>query len=230
METIAVIDFETTGLGPTSGGRATEIAAVLVRGGVVVDAWASLMNSGAWVPPHIQALTGITNAMLADAPDAASVMRELARFTQGCPLVAHNASFDRSFWQAEMALAGVAADPAHEFACTVLLSRRLWPEAKSHGLGAMTQFHGLRFSGRAHRAMADAQVTAELLLKVQAEVGRRFALDLGDVAVDHALLAQLQRTPLRGLRRGLVDHVKARRSSAGAQEKFLSRACPEAMG
>lgn len=214
METIAVIDFETTGLGPTSGGRATEIAAVLVRGGAIVDRFASLMNSGAWVPPHIQALTGISNEMLADAPDSAGVMRELARFTAGCPLVAHNASFDRGFWQAEMARAEVAADPAHEFACTVLLSRRLWPEASSHALGAMTRFHDIRFSGRAHRALADALVTAELLLKVRAEVARRFALDLGDAEVDHALLAHLQRTPLRWLRRGLVEHVKSQRAAA----------------
>ncbi|MDR7270826.1 DNA polymerase-3 subunit epsilon [Pelomonas saccharophila] len=212
METIAVVDFETTGLGPTGGGRATEIAAVLVRGGVVIDAWSSLMNSGAWVPPYIQALTGITNEMLADAPDSTSVMRELARFTAGCPLVAHNASFDRGFWQAEMERAGVAPDPAHQFACTVLLSRRLWPEAKSHGLGAITQFHDIRFDGRAHRALADARVTAELLLKVQDEVARRFAMDLGDMGVDHALMLDLQRTPLRWLRRGLVEHVKSRRA------------------
>lgn len=209
METIAVVDFETTGLGPSSGGRATEIAAVLVRGGVVVDAWSSLMNSGAWVPPYIQALTGISNEMLAGAPDSAHVMRELARFTEGCPLVAHNASFDRGFWQAEMARACIDPDPAHEFACTVLLSRRLWPEAKSHSLGSLVRFHDLRFNGRAHRAMADARVTAELLLKVRAEVAGRFAMDLGAAEVDHALLAQLQRTPLRWLRRGLVEHVKA---------------------
>lgn len=216
MQTIAVIDFETTGLGPTSGGRATEIAAVLVRDGQVVDRRASLMNSGAWVPPQIQALTGITNEMLADAPDSASVMRELAEFTAGCPLVAHNASFDRGFWQAEMQRAGLEPDPAHEFACTVLLSRRLWPEARSHSLGEQVRFHGLQFSGRAHRALADALVTAELLLKVQAEVAQRFALDLGGMDVDHALLAELQRTPLRWLRRGLVEHVKARRAVPAA--------------
>jgi DNA polymerase-3 subunit epsilon len=216
METVAVVDFETTGLGPTSGGRATEIAAAHEHGGVIVDAWSSLMNSGAWVPPHIQALTGITNAMLVDAPDSTTVMRELARFTEGCPLVAHNASFDRGFWHAEMERAGVARDPAHEFACTVLLSRRLWPEAKSHGLGAITQFHDIRFDGRAHRALADARVTAQLLLKVQGEVARRFSLDLGDATVDHALMLQLQRTPLRWLRRGLVEHVKARQTSTVA--------------
>ncbi len=211
VQTIAVVDFETTGLGPATGGRATEIAAVLVRGGEIVDRWASLMNSGAWVPPQIQALTGISNEMLATAPDSASVMRELARFTAGCPLVAHNASFDRGFWQAEMQRADIAPDPAHEFACTVLLSRRLWPESKGHGLGEMARFHGLAFSGRAHRAMADALVTAELLLKVRSEVANRFALDLGGMDVDHALLSTLQRTPLRWLRRGLVEHVKAAR-------------------
>jgi len=214
METIAVIDFETTGLGPTSGGRATEVAAVLVRGGEVVDRWSSLMNSGTWVPPYIQALTGISNEMLAGAPDSSHVMGELARFTAGCPLVAHNASFDRGFWQAEMARAQVEPDPAHAFACTVLLSRRLWPEAGSHSLGSLVRFHGLSFSGRAHRAMADALVTAELLLKVRAEIAGRFALDLGDAAVDHALLAQLQRTPLRWLRRGLVEHVRAQKATA----------------
>lgn len=216
MQTIAVIDFETTGLGPTSGGRATEIAAVLVRGGEIVDRWSSLMNSGAWVPPQIQMLTGISNEMLADAPGSAAVMRELARFTAGCPLVAHNASFDRGFWQAEMARADVAPDPAHEFACTVLLSRRLWPESKGHGLGEMVRFHGLAYSGRAHRALADALVTAELLLKVKAEIARRFALDLGDRRVDHALLATLQRTPLRWLRRELLAHVQADRRPVAA--------------
>ncbi|MDG0862821.1 3'-5' exonuclease [Pelomonas aquatica] len=216
METIAVIDFETTGLGPAGGGRATEIAAVLVRGGQVVDRFASLMRSGAWVPPQIQALTGISNEMLAGAPDAADVMRELARFTAGCPLVAHNAGFDRGFWQAEMQRAGIEPDPAHEFACTVLLTRRLWPEAKSHSLGEQVRFHRLSYSGRAHRALADALVAAELLLKVQAEVARRFALDLGGTEVDHALLAELQRTPLRWLRRGLVEHLKARRAACEA--------------
>lgn len=214
MQTIAVIDFETTGISPNSGGRATEIAAVLVQDGRIVDQYQSLMNSGAWVPPYIEQLTGISNEMLADAPDSAAVMRELAQFTAGCPLVAHNASFDRGFWQAEMAHAGIAPDPAHEFACTVLLSRRLWPEAGSHALGEITRFHGIAFSGRAHRAMADALVTAELLLKVKAEIARRFALDLGRTEVDHALLAELQRTPLRWLRRGLVEHVKARRIAA----------------
>ena len=98
---IAVIDFETTGSSPGQGARATEIAAVLVQDGRVVGHYQSLMNSGAWVPPFIEQLTGISNAMLADAPPADEVMRAVMHFTRGCPLVAHNAAFDRGFWHAE---------------------------------------------------------------------------------------------------------------------------------
>lgn len=207
METVAVIDFETTGLGGDSGGRATEVAAVLVRDGTVVDVYASLMHSGAWVSPAIERLTGISNEMLADAPPSERVMREVAEFTQGCPLVAHNAAFDEGFWRQEMARAGLAPDPSHRFACTVLLSRRLWPEAKRHSLGVMAEFLDLRFGSRAHRAQADAEVTAQLFLRIRREVIERFAWDLGEAEVDHALLHHLQRVPVRYLRKGLKDYL-----------------------
>lgn len=207
MQTIAVVDFETTGLAPGGGGRATEIAVVLVRGGVIVDRYASLMHSGAWVPPFITQLTGISNEMLAEAPPSGQVMQEVAAFTAGCPLVAHNASFDQGFWRAEWAHAGLEPDPAHDFACTVLLSRRLWPEAERHNLGSMAEFLGLEWEGRAHRALADATITAELLLRIQREVERRFAMDLGHAEVDHGLLAYLQRVNVRELRRGLKSYL-----------------------
>ena len=64
------------------------------------------MQTGAWVSPFITQLTGITNEMLRTAPPAAEVMREAARFVGDAPMVAHNASFDSKFWQAELALAG----------------------------------------------------------------------------------------------------------------------------
>ena len=67
METIAVIDFETTGISPGQGARATEIAAVLVQGGQIVGRFQSLMNSGAWVPPFIEQLTGISTAAISVA-------------------------------------------------------------------------------------------------------------------------------------------------------------------
>jgi DNA polymerase-3 subunit epsilon len=207
-QTIAVVDFETTGLAPNGGGRATEIAAVLVQGGEIVDSFQSLMNSGAWVPPFIEQLTGISNKMLADAPPAAAVMAKLARFTQGCPLVAHNASFDRGFWHAEMARAGLEPDGAHQFACTVLLARRLYPQAPNCKLGTLAAYHGLPDSGRAHRALADSLTTAHLLLRIQREVAERFASELDGRGVDHALLSRLQRSSKTALKRCVQDFVR----------------------
>jgi DNA polymerase-3 subunit epsilon len=208
-QTIAVIDFETTGLSPNGGGRATEIAAVLVRDGLIVDSYQSLMKTGAWVPPFIQELTGISNEMLAEAPSAATVMQDLALFTQGCPLVAHNAAFDRGFWQAEMTLAGCAPDPAHETpACTVLLSRRLYLDAPNCRLGTLAQFHQLPDSGRAHRALADAMTTAHLLLRIQADVSSRFAEELAGLMVGHELLTRLQKANKSALKRCVQDFAK----------------------
>jgi DNA polymerase-3 subunit epsilon len=188
-ETVAVIDFETTGLSPAAGARATEIAALLVRDGQIVGHYASLMHSGAWVPPLIEHLTGISNAMLAGAPPAARVMREVAAFVGECPLVAHNAAFDRSFWCAELQRAG--RDAPHGFACTMLLARRLYPESPNHRLGTLAALHRLPAAGRAHRALADAQTAASLLLQMQRDVMQRFAVS----GAPHALLAKLQRAP-----------------------------------
>ena len=195
METVAVIDFETTGISPGQGARATEIAAVLVQGGQIVGRFQSLMNSGAWVSPFITQLTGITNEMLHAAPPARAVMHEVARFTKGCPLVAHNAAFDRGFWQAELARAECEPDDAHAFACTMLLSRRLYPQAENHRLGTLAKLHRLPSAGRAHRALADAEVTAHLLMQMQRDVEARFAEPLAGAPATHALLAAMQRTP-----------------------------------
>jgi DNA polymerase-3 subunit epsilon len=209
LETIAVIDFETTGMSPAMGARATEVAAVLVREGRIVGRFQSLMKSGAWVPPFIEQLTGISNDMLHGAPPARAVMHELHRFTRGVPLVAHNAAFDRGFWQSEAERAGCERDAAHDFACTLLLSRRLFPAAGSHRLGRLRDFHDLPDSGRAHRALADAETTAHLLLRMQREVRERFAAELAKRAVDHALLVMLQRAARAKLARRLVEYLAA---------------------
>ena len=209
METIAVIDFETTGISPGQGARATEIAAVLVQGGQIVGRFQSLMNSGAWVPPFIEQLTGITNRMLQTAPPARAVMHEVARFTKGCPLVAHNAAFDRGFWLAELERAECERDEAHLFACTVLLSRRLYPHADNHRLGTLARLHALPSAGRAHRALADAEVTAHLLMRMQQDVRERFAETLAGAGATHALLMAMQRSP-----KGQLERCVARAASA----------------
>ena len=183
---IAVIDFETTGISPGQGDRATEVAIVLLERGQVVDRFQSLMNAGVHIPAFITQLTGITNAMVAGAPPAEAVMADAARFVGEVPMVAHNASFDRRYWIAELARAGVPAP--QPFACTVLLSRRLYPEAPSHKLGNLVDWFQLPRTGRAHRALADAEMAAELLQRIQHDLRTRH----GVAEPDHAFLCALQ--------------------------------------
>ena len=183
---IAVIDFETTGMVPAQGARATEVAIVLLEGSQVVDRFASLMQTGAWIPPFIEELTGISNAMVAAAPPAEAVMREAARFVGDAPMVAHNAAFDSKFWQSELQHAGLQA--TQPFACTVLLSRRVYPDAPSHKLGNLIDHLGLPRTGRAHRALADAEMAAALLARMQHDLGQRYGVPWPD----HALLMRLQ--------------------------------------
>ena len=183
---IAIIDFETTGISPAEGDRPTEVAIVLTENGVVVDRFQSLMNPGVRIPAFITQLTGITNAMVQAAPPVAQVMRDAARFVGNCPMVAHNASFDRKYWQAELQRLDLSAQ--HPFACTVLLARRLYPEAPNHKLGTLTRHLGLPATGRAHRALADAEMTAALLHHMFRQLHTQYGL----AQTDHGLLMALQ--------------------------------------
>lgn len=183
---IAIIDFETTGMSPAHGARAAEVGIVMIEGGRIVDRYQSLMNAGQRMPWSITQLTGITNAMVQTAPPAEAVMREAAAFVGSAPMVAHNASFDSKFWLDELQRAG--CDALHPFACTVLLSRRLYPEAPSHSLGRIVRHLSLPPADKAHRALADAEMTAHLLLRMQADLQQRWHIP----DAHHALLQQLQ--------------------------------------
>ena len=186
MNRIAVIDFETTGTSPGMGDRATEVAIVITEGNRIVDRYQSLMNAGVYIPAFITQLTGITNAMVQAAPPATQVMREAARFVGDTPMVAHNASFDRRYWQAELALCGLPA--LQPYACTVLLSRRLYPEAPSHKLGSLVDWFSLPRTGQAHRALADAEMAAELLARIRHDLVAKH----GVASPDHGFLRALQ--------------------------------------
>lgn len=189
MEVVAVIDFETTGLSPARGDRATEIAAVIVEGGRVVDRYQSLMNAGVRIPPFIESLTGISNAMVRSAPPVAQVMQEVSDFVGDFPLVAHNAAFDAKFWDAE--LSRIERTRKQDFVCSLLLSRRILPHAPSHKLSALVELAGLPVAGRYHRALADAEMAASLLLHLEDELRRRH--EARDVSVE--LLRRIQRAP-----------------------------------
>ncbi len=170
MPRAAVLDFETTGLSPDLGDRATEIAVVIVEAGRVVDRYASLMNAGVAIPAFITEFTGITNAMVRAAPPAATVMVDVHKFVGTTPLVAHNASFDRRFWLAELARAGLPAQSP--FACTMRLARRLYPNAPDHKLGTLVDLHRLPRSGASHRALADAEMAASLWTRMAEDLRR----------------------------------------------------------
>lgn len=181
-----VLDFETTGMSPGSGARATEIGAVLVDGGRIVDRFQSLMNAGLPIPYFIQQLTGITNAMIASAPPCAEVMREFHGFIGDTPLVAHNAPFDRKFLDAELARVGLAA--RQPMICSMKLARRIYQDAPNHKLGTLVGHAGIETDGVYHRALADAEKTARLMLKMAARLREAH----GVTRVDYDLMSRLE--------------------------------------
>ncbi len=186
MSTYAVIDFETTGISPGLGARPTEIAVVLVGPDGVQDYFQSLMNPGVPIPHFIQALTGITNDMVKKAPSVEDVMKQASSFAGSHPLVAHNAAFDKKFWDAE--LQRIQQRRLNQFTCSLLLSRRIFPDSPNHQLGTLVRTLKLPNTGRSHRALADAEATAHLLLRLQHELMRRFGLP----SVSHELLLSIQ--------------------------------------
>ncbi len=186
---VIVLDFETTGLSPNQGDRAIEIGAVKLENGVIVDRFQRLMNPGFRVSRFIEGYTGITNAMLAEAPSCESVMHEFADFIQDSNLVAHNASFDKRFLDAE--LDSIQRDYNGTFACSLLVSRRLTQDAPSHKLGELVQFHQIENDGVFHRALADAEVTASLWLVLLNSLQREY----GITTPDFALMKKISKTP-----------------------------------
>ncbi len=158
--TVIVLDFETTGLSPNMGDRAIEIGAVKLVDGQVVDTFQQLMNPGFRVSSFIESYTGISNAMLASAPSCEQVMDEFNHFIGSDNLVAHNASFDKRFLDAE--LERLNTSYAGEFACSLLISRRLIQHAPTHKLGDLVRYKNIDHDGVFHRALADAEMTAKL--------------------------------------------------------------------
>ncbi|HZW22481.1 3'-5' exonuclease [Noviherbaspirillum sp.] len=186
LRPIVMLDFETTGLSPAMGARITEVAALRIEGGQVIDRFVSLVNCHVEVPAFITSLTGITQEMVDGAPCVSAVLPELLRFIGRDTLAAHNASFDEKFLRAEARDLGLA--PEHErTVCSLKLSRRLFPGLPSYKLSPLSSSLGIRFKGTAHRAEADAQVSADVLIHAAAHLGRTYGVD----GIDPALLARV---------------------------------------
>lgn len=185
-----MLDFETTGLSPAQGARITEVAALRIVDGRIVDRFVSLINCGVRIPPDITALTGITQAMVDRAPAVDTVLPALLGFIGEDALAAHNASFDAKFLHAECERLDLQAAYS-ELVCSLLLSRRLLPGLGSYRLANIAASQGIRFSGEAHRAEADAEVSAALLILL----GQRLRQHYQCRRIDPALLAAIGRLP-----------------------------------
>jgi DNA polymerase-3 subunit epsilon len=172
---VAFVDLETTGTTATAD-RVTEVAIVRVVEGEPVEQWSTLVDPECTIPEDIQALTGITNAMVRGAPTFSDIRDEVLERLEGCLFVAHNARFDYGFLKNEFARLEVAFSA--DVLCTVRLSRRLYPEAVGHGLDALIARHGLvdpleavdpaLRTGR-HSALGDARALWRFLQVIERE-------------------------------------------------------------
>jgi DNA polymerase-3 subunit epsilon len=157
-----VVDIETTGGNP-DWNRITEIGAVRVRDGEVVGEWSSLIHPGRSIPKFIVGLTGITDAMVADAPPFEAIADTFRAFVGDAVFVAHRVKFDYGFIRSEFARIG--QDFSSPTLCTVVAMRRYFPGLPSYGLGALCRSLDIPLESH-HRALCDARATAELLKKV----------------------------------------------------------------
>ena len=208
VKPIAVIDFETTGLSPTMGDRATEIAIVMLEGDRVVDRFQSLMNAGVRIPAFIEAYTGISNAMIARRAAGGDRDGRRGALRRRC------ADGGAQRLVRPPLLGSGAADGGpqarHPFACTLLLSRRLYPQAPNHKLGSLAAFHALPSSGRAHRAMADAEVAAALLGQIRHDLRRQYGV--GECR--HDLLVKVQKSARAAVPKVIEKYLQAAQAPA----------------
>lgn len=187
--TVVVLDFETTGLSPDMGERAIEIGAVRIENGIVTGRFQELMNPGRRVSYFIEDYTGISNEMLKDAPPCEEVMSQFADFVDGYNLVAHNASFDKRFLDAE--LGRISRSYTGQFACSMLVARRIYPNAPDHKLGTLVRYANIPSEGVFHRALYDSEMTAKLWLAMLDNMSGLY--DLSDIPF--RLLQQVAKTP-----------------------------------
>ena len=169
-----VFDLETTGLSAGSD-RITEIGAVKVRGGEIVDVFNTFVNPGRHIPEKITQLTSITDAMVKDAPDEAEALKLWEQF---CPenaiLVAHNADFDCSFMSA--AYARQQKPFRNTYIDTVTISRSLYKELKNHKLDTVAE-HLKVGEFHHHRACDDAETLAKIFLRMMQDMRDRNHID-----------------------------------------------------
>lgn len=164
-----VFDIETTGLNKQDD-KITEIGAVKIKNGEIIDRWSSFVNPERHIPEHISELTSITDDMVADAPKISEILPEFLEFSKGSVLVAQNARFDTGFIKIFCDRLGLE----YNFPCidTLILARGLYPELSNHKLDTLTKHLNVILENH-HRAVDDAKATADIFIKMLDELKRR---------------------------------------------------------
>ena len=153
------IDFETTGLSPSSGDRICEIAILKSKGGEIIDSFHTLINPGRQISAGAQAVNNITDEMVENAPCFREIAQDVLTFIEDSIIVAHNASFDMKFLLCELGALGISI-PDNSVMDTLVIARRHY-NFPSNSLGNLAEYYGIQTSNL-HRSMADVEVTKQL--------------------------------------------------------------------
>ncbi len=156
-----IIDIETTGLSPKHD-QIIELSALKVSDNVIIDSFSSLVkptpdSNGLYVDDFITSLTGITNEMLADAPDITPTLQKYLEFLGNDILIGHNVNFDINFIY-DYSEKLFANPLSNNFVDTMRISRRLHPEWATHALSMLSYSYHVDYAN-AHRSLSDCHIT-----------------------------------------------------------------------
>ena len=212
-----VFDTETTGLDPTSGDRIVELGCIeMVNRVATGQTFHAYYNPDRSMPAAAEAVHGLSDAFLADKPRFHESVEKFLEFIGNSPLVAHNASFDFGFLNAELAICGSAPVDEARMIDTLAIAKRRHPGAK-HTLDALCTRYGI---DRSHRTRHGALLDAELLAQVYVELtgGRQIGLELA--AVESVDIVEIRSAPPR--QRTFRDRALMRRRAELARHaEFL---------
>lgn len=179
-DTYVVFDIETTGLSKEKE-MITEIGAVKVADGKIIDRFSTFVNPQRPISAEITKLTGITDDMVKDAPTIENVLPEFLKFCEDTVLVAHNASFDTGFIRIAAERAGLG-ELHHTIVDTLELARALLPKLNKHKLDIVCEHLGVTLNGH-HRAVNDAEATAEVFIKFLDMLAEKKVFTLDEINV-----------------------------------------------
>jgi DNA polymerase-3 subunit epsilon len=174
-----VVDTETTGGRHGSGDRITEIAAVVIREGEIVEIFETLVNPERSIPYFVSQLTNITWDMVKDKPTFDRVASDVMRVLEGKVFVAHNMMFDWRFVTSELSRSTGRKLQGRRL-CTVKMARKVLPQLSRRSLDHVARYYGVEIHGR-HRAGGDALATAKCMLRMLSDLGDRGCHTWGDL-------------------------------------------------